>query len=176
MSVAERLIKDDKYEWHLPFSPLISQDSNWESKEKDEQRIMLIKQGLEDNRISETNWQEKIKTIKLSYGHSREGHSDFPVNFRCVCFEDPSGIESLHNAYVCIDLFSGKPYFSDEQGFQYPGGTMGTKYNQKELTWDEFLFYAKKISEDVFSYYSNINSDNWKDFLKADMVEFRIFG
>ena len=164
----------ENLEWKLPFLSSILRDTHWESNITDEQRIKYIKQGILDNSNLETIWKERIELIKPDYGVFMYGSkADFPINCRCICFEYQN-LNVEQYIRICIDLSNGTPYLSDEQAAYY-GASMGTTYKQKRIDWDDFLNIAKKISEEVFNHYSGINDKNWRNYLKANVVEFCLY-
>jgi len=158
-------------EWVIPFIVSVANNKDWDSEIYDKQRVESIQEGIIENKKSEQIWQEKIKLIKPDYGAFMYGSkSDFPVNRRCICFECRD-YNNERYIRICIDLLSGTPYLSDEQ-VTYYGAAMGVTYKQKRITWDVFLSIAKIISDEVLNYYSGINDKNWRNYLKANMVEF----
>lgn len=117
------------------------------------------------NVVAEKRWEAFLSQAP------RSASSEYDVRRRCVCFQ--RGDNPYEMERICIDLFSGTPYYSDESVISR-GGAMDAYFSQRPLRWENFLAVAKAVSDDVYRHYQGIDGRNWRCYLKASVVEFWI--
>lgn len=159
--------------WQLTWVNEIQQRPNWRDTVPEPDRRAVIEASIQENEAHAKSWEHTLAKIKPHYASSYATRgSTYPVNGRCICFTDG---DDLYDAqYVCIDLFSGVPYYSKEVTLSGPGGSLITSFDQYALGWPQFLDIARSVSEQVYAHYRGIDDGNWKRYLSGKMVRFRI--